>query len=346
MRGFFWLFVCVTVAEVASAQSTAKYKATRLPSQINGAAVGYAEINPRGDALYQSKRLAYILNSAGQSRLLSDSKVNMTRKDLAENGSVALSTVLNSGENGVGMYAEPDAILKPLAGPNYPGIFPQGVNTLGFVIGQLPKDTNATYIQKIGSAPVKIGPAMDIEGFNDSGAFVGNGSHAYYYSPETGLLQDPEGISTFHDIAADGTAVFRFFDDTIGFTEYGIFKPGTTTRRFGKFNGRTFVASRINKQGFVLGELFDLHQATLWSERTGFVDLLSNTSGVPSDVFYMQALDIADNGNILVSTNNGTYVLSQVPEPLSLATIGVGMVGAIAWKRRLQTSCFVHRKPA
>ena len=191
MRGLVLALLCLGAG--AHAQIAAQYVAKLLPNEINGEPAGARAINTRGDVLYMGDRSKqntknYIVNRAGQSRILADRTTSVNHLHLAESG----ATWMNLLDKGY--YSSPEDVLKPLAGLGIAGILPQGISQDGKIIGTLGPDKTWPYSQELGKAPQKVAPYMSrVDALSESGAIVGYTNEAVYYSPSLGLLKSPDG---------------------------------------------------------------------------------------------------------------------------------------------------------
>lgn len=201
-------------------------------------------------------------------------------------------------------------------------------NTAGLVVGYAYGPGNAWYhaflydsrtggpLQDLGSPGVNS-LAQDV---NDAGQIVGyvrtgDGPLGAFYYEKGGLRRlgtlggdsaeavaiNPSGIAIGHSNLADG-AQRGFVYDRTKMTSIGVLAGGNYSD-----------AVAINASGLVVGSSTggvggDEH-AISWTAKEGIVDLNTRLHDAPAGLVVVQALAVADDGNIAVRTNHGVALL-------------------------------------
>ena len=207
--------------------------------------------------------------------------------------------------------------------------FAMAVNNVGQVAGYAYGPGDAWYhafiydartglpLQDLGSLS-QSSVALDI---NDTGQVVGYSraasGHLRAFRFEAGKMHDlglPTGAlaTEARAINAAGWAV-----GTVSYPDArqtAFVHDGTTLRELGTLNGgRWSDAVAINASGLAIGSSFDpvsiAQHATAWGVAYGIVDLNTRVTDLPKGLVLVAALAVADDGAIVVRTNQGLGLL-------------------------------------
>lgn len=197
-----------------------------------------------------------------------------------------------------------------------------GLNDAGSVVGTLVETCNCSANVRLISGPGSIG----------------------YYTPSSGFLSNSTAASINNAGVVVGSA--------------GVYEPPPVGRgssqavavnsltgewqNLGNLGGYNAWAYDINNLGWVVGESTTTDGAShafMANIAGGPMLDLNNLIDLPTGVAMSRALAINDVGQVLaLGTNAHTYLLSAVPEPSTLATWLLGLVGMSAVARRRQAT--------
>ena len=204
--------------------------------------------------------------------------------------------------------------------------FGLGLNTVGQIVGYSYGPGDAWFhaflydsrtggpMQDIG-APNSNSFAVDI---NDAGQvagwfYTGTGPiHAFVY--EAGTLRD---IGTLGGKASEAVAINRAGlvagrSELADGSDRGFVYDGTVMTSIGALPGGNFsIADAINANGLVVGSATTgmAEHAIAWTRTDGIVDLNDRLHAPPPGLVLVQALAVADDGNIVARTNTGLVLL-------------------------------------
>lgn len=204
--------------------------------------------------------------------------------------------------------------------------FGNGLNNLGVVVGYSFGPHNAwfhafLYDSRTGGPLVDLGSpggnsvAVDI---NDAGQVTGwfrNGegpTGAFLY--ELGKIR---GIGTLGGASAEafqinGAGLVIGISATADGSNRGFVYDGTTMTSIGSLPGGNFsIAEAINASGLVVGAAATATEehAVAWTRKDGLVDLNDRLYAPPAGLVLVRALAVADDGYIVVRTNQGLALL-------------------------------------